>query len=106
MAGDFLSVDTSANEFNAFCNFLVGIQKRGTESLTPEQSVQEFRNHQAQLRQWEEKNFLSQQQSQRGEAKPLDDKAVLARLRTKLAQEEAIIVHRIVDASRDLPKVF
>ena len=92
MASDFVPVDAtgieaSGSEFNAFCDFVVQIQKQGAESLTPEQSVQEFRNHQSQQQQqWQEKNLLSQQQSQRGEAKPLDDKAILARLRTRLAQ--------------------
>lgn len=39
------------------------------------------------LTRWHQRNQLSQQQSDQGLAKPLDDEAVLARLRARLAQE-------------------
>lgn len=35
---------------------------------------------------WEERNRIAVQQSQEGLSKPLDDKAVLARLRERLAE--------------------
>lgn len=88
MASDSFSTASSASEFNAFCEFIVQIRNHGNESLTPEQSVAEFRNYQNQVRQWQEKNQLSQQQLERGEAVPLDDQAILGRLRQRFDQEE------------------
>lgn len=41
---------------------------------------------QDQLIRWDDHNRLAQQQSQQGLSKPLDDKAVLARLRHRLAR--------------------
>ena len=42
---------------------------------------------QDQLIRWDDRNRLAQQQSQQGLSKPLDDEAVLARLRQRLARE-------------------
>ena len=36
---------------------------------------------------WDERNTIAQEQSQQGLSKPLDDEAVLARLRERLARE-------------------
>ena len=87
MPEDSPLIDISGDEFAAFCDFVVQIRTQGTENITPEQSVEEFRHHQAQLRRWQGKNRLSQEQFQLGEAKPLDDEAVLTRLRNRIAQE-------------------
>lgn len=88
MASDSFSTESSASEFNAFCEFIVQIRNQGNKSLTPEQSVAEFRNYQNQVRQWQKKNQLSQQQFERGEAVPLDDQAILGRLRQRFDREE------------------
>jgi len=39
------------------------------------------------LTRWEERNRIAMQQSQQGLSKPLDDEAVLGRLRERLAKE-------------------
>jgi len=75
------------SDFGQFCDFVVSIRDSGVNDLTPEQSVEEFRAYQEKLRRWNERNELSEQQARRGEAKPLDDEAVLARLRARLAQQ-------------------
>lgn len=87
MANDPISSDSSATEFSAFCDYVVQMRQQGVESLTPEQSVEQFRNHQSQLRQWDEKNTLSQQQALNGLAQPLDDQAILDRLRQRFDRE-------------------
>jgi hypothetical protein len=70
MASDSLPFNASGNEFDAFCDFIVHIKGQGNTTLTPEDSVQEFRDHQAQLQAWQEKNLLSQHQSRQGEGNP------------------------------------
>lgn len=87
MASDSFSSDPASTDFDAFCDFVVKIKQQGAENLTPEQSVAEFRDYQQKLRLWNERNELSQQQADRGEAEPLDDQAVLSRLRQRLARE-------------------
>jgi Arc/MetJ-type ribon-helix-helix transcriptional regulator len=42
---------------------------------------------QEKLRRWDERNRLAIEQSARGLSKPLDDEAVIARLRARLAKE-------------------
>ncbi len=76
----------SSNDFSQFCDFVVHIRNSGAVDLTPEQSVQKFREEQEKLRIWNERNAISEAQARRGEAKPLDDKAVIARVRQRLAQ--------------------
>jgi hypothetical protein len=80
-----MSAGLPSNEFSQFCDFLVHLRDEGAEYLTPEQSVEEFRKRQDKIRAWHEANAISQEQVRRGEAKPLDDEAVISRLRKRLA---------------------
>ncbi len=82
-----MASDVQSSEFEEFCDFLVHIRKQGVQSLSPERSVQEFRDYQDQLRQWRERNATSAEQARRGEATALDDEVVLRHLRERLAKE-------------------
>ena len=75
------------SDFNQFCDFLVQIRSSGAVDLTPEQSVQKFREEQEKLRIWNERNAISEAQARRGDAKPLDDDAVIGRLYANLARQ-------------------
>ena len=76
-----------STDFNQFCDFLVQIRNSGAADLTPEQSVHKFREEQEKLRIWNERNAISEAQARRGEAKPLDDDAVIGRLYANLARQ-------------------
>ncbi len=75
------------SDFNQFCEFVVQIRNSGGADLTPEQSVQKFREEQEKLRIWNDRNVISEAQARRGEAKPLDDDAVIGRLYANLARQ-------------------
>ena len=76
----------SSSDFSQFCDFVVQIRNSGAEDLTPEQSVQKFREEQEKLRIWNERNAISQAQADRGEAKPLDFDALWNRVSQRLAE--------------------
>ena len=82
-----MSTGLPSNEFNQFCDFLVHLRDEGAEYLTPEQSVEEFRKRQEKIRAWHEGNAISQEQVRRGQYGPLDDDAIIARLRKRLADQ-------------------
>lgn len=82
-----MSTEAQASDFDQFCEFLEQVRQHGVQGLSPERSVQEFRDYQQQLRRWNQRNQLSAEQARRGEATPLDDEAVLGRLRERLAKE-------------------
>jgi hypothetical protein len=74
------------SEFHQFVDFVAQIRDRGVKDLTPEQSVQQFRELQEQekLRIFHERNELAAEQTRRGEAKPLDLEALLARVEARV----------------------
>jgi len=76
----------SSSDFSQFCDFVIQIRNSGAADLTPEQSVQKFREEQEKLRIWNERNAIAQEQTRRGEAKPLDLDAVMSRVRQRLAE--------------------
>ena len=78
------SVQTS--EFGDFCDFLTQLRDRGASDLTPEQSVQEFRDHQEKLRRWNDRNAKSAAQAAAGLAKPVDLDAMMTRVDGRLAR--------------------
>jgi hypothetical protein len=79
------SVQTS--DFGEFCDFLTQLRNRGASNLTPEQSVQEFREHQEKLRRWNERNIESAAQAAAGQARSLDLNAMLKRVEGRLSQQ-------------------
>ncbi len=82
-----MSTDVSTSEFGQFCDFVIHLRDAGAKGLTPEQSVEEFRRDQEKLRRWHEGNAISEEQARLGLAKPLDDEAVIARVRARLAEQ-------------------
>jgi hypothetical protein len=77
------------SEFHQFVDFVAQIRERGVKDLTPEESVEKFREFQEQekLRIFHERNAISEEQARRGEAKPLDLDALLARVEARVAKE-------------------
>jgi hypothetical protein len=77
----------SSSDFAQFCDFVVHIRNSGATDLTPEQSVQKFREEQEKLRIWNERNAIAEEQTRRGDYRPLDDEAVIRRLYANLAKQ-------------------
>jgi hypothetical protein len=76
----------SSSDFSQFCDFVVQIRNSGAADLTPEQSVQKFREEQEKLRIWNERNAIAQEQTRRGDYRPLDLDALLERVEQRLAK--------------------
>lgn len=76
-----------STEFAQFCDFIVHIRNSGPADLTPEQSVEKFREEQVKLRIWNERNAIAEEQTRRGDYRPLDDEAVIRRLYANLAKQ-------------------
>ena len=72
------------SDFSDFCDFIARIRDAGTEGLTPEQSVEQFRRDQEKLRLWNERNAIAAEQTRRGEYGPLDVEAILSRVEQRL----------------------
>jgi hypothetical protein len=79
----------SSSDFSLFCDFIVQIRNSGAADLTPEQSVQKFREEQEKLRIWNERNAIAEEQTRRGDYRPLDLDAVLERVEQRLANRGA-----------------
>jgi hypothetical protein len=77
------------SDFNQFCDFVVQIRNRGVADLTPEESVQKFREAQEKLRIWNERNAIAEEQTRRGDYRTLDLDAVLNRVEQRLANRGA-----------------
>jgi hypothetical protein len=73
-------------EFTEFCEFVALVRKAGATGLTPEQVLSQFRGEREKWRRWYEGNVISMEQARRGEAKPLDFDATMARVRERLAE--------------------
>jgi len=69
-----------SSDFADFCDFVTHLREEGGVDVTPEQSVQEFRERQEQLRRWKERNAASIRQAAAGEAKELDFDGVMERV--------------------------
>ena len=74
------------NEIQAFYEFLG--RKMAGPAITPEQSVQEFRAYQEELRRAQAELRESHEEFCHGKAKPLDVDALMQRVRTRLTQRE------------------
>lgn len=80
------AVETTT-EFAEFCEFVALVQKAEATRLTPEQILAQFRGDREKWRRWYVGNIISMEQARRGEAKPLDFEATMARVRRRLAEE-------------------
>lgn len=76
----------TSSDFSEFCDYVVQLRQTGSGDLTPEQSVAKFRQKQEQLRRWHELNAISIEQTKNGQHGPLDDEAIIARLKARWAQ--------------------
>lgn len=74
------------SDFGEFCEFVSQLREHGSNDVTPEQSVQEFRERQEKLRRWNERNAESIVQAEQGKAGPLDLDGLLSRVETRLGQ--------------------
>ncbi len=82
-----MSTPDSSAEFGAFCDFVLALRDQTGETLTPEESVARFRAEQEKLRVWHERNRISQEQADRGEARPLDLDELLAEVEAEVAPQ-------------------
>ncbi|MBC8350903.1 MAG: hypothetical protein H8E66_02890 [Planctomycetes bacterium] len=74
------------DEILAFYDFLGRRIQQIGDSLSPEQSVQEFRLYQEELNRFIEETQLAIEQSKRGESLPLDVDALMQRVKDRLAK--------------------
>jgi len=83
-----MATDALGSEIQAFYEFLG--RKMAGPAITPEQSVQEFRAYQEELRRAQAELRESHEEFRRGKARPLDVEALMQRVRTRLAQQEGM----------------
>jgi hypothetical protein len=74
------------DEIHVFYDFLGRRIERISGSLSPEESVQEFRLYQEELNRFVEETKSAIEQSQRGESRPLDVDALMQRVKDRLAE--------------------
>ncbi len=72
-----------STDIEAFQHFLTEECSSGSTSLTPEEAVEKFR----QLQKLQKKLSISEEESRRGKAKPLDVDAVKERLRIRITAD-------------------
>lgn len=84
-----MSTDLPEAEILTFYDFLRQRVEGGDTSISPEQSVQEFRLYQRELQKFIEDTQPALDQAARGESKPLDVGALMDRVRHRLAANEA-----------------
>ena len=81
-----MSTDTSSNEIQAFYEFL-GQRMADDPSISPEQSVREFRAYQEELRRAQAELQQSHQEFLQGKARSLDVDALMDQVRARLAEK-------------------
>ncbi len=79
-----------ANDFDAFYAFLGELRTRVAGPISPEESVQRFRESQEQLRKFQELNEIAAEQSRMGMSKPLDLSTILNRVEQRVADQGLI----------------
>ena len=79
----------SSSDFAEFCDFVTHLRNEGSVDVTPEQSVQEFRQRQEQLQRWNERNTASIEQAVAGEAKELDFAALMERVERRARDQRS-----------------
>jgi hypothetical protein len=76
-----------SSEFQQFVDFVAQIRDRG-DDLTPEESVEHFREFQEaeKLRIFHERNEMAAEQTRRGDYRPLDLDSLLKRVEARVAK--------------------
>lgn len=82
-----MATDVTPADLQLLYEYLGRRLANGGAEITPEDSVQEFRAYQAELQQFVEQTKHAQQQSENGEATPLDLEALRERVRQRAANE-------------------
>ena len=74
-------------EIQSFYEFLGRRIRNGGKDLSPEETLREFRAYQRELERFIQDTQPAIEQSQRGESRPLDVDAVMARVEKRLTEE-------------------
>ena len=83
-----MASDMAAAEIELFYNYLGRRIADDGGDITPEDSVQEFRAYQAELQRFVEETHHAEQQSNNGEAKPLDLEALKQRVDSRVESRD------------------
>lgn len=84
-----MTTESTQDELRLFHDFLGRRIQNGGASITPEESVREFRIYQDELARFRQTIAASRAQAARGEAKPLDVDALMERVNKRLAAQNA-----------------
>ncbi len=76
-----------ANDFDSFYAFLSELRTSEVPTLSPEESVQKFRESQQKLRRFQELNDIANKQSLQGLSKPICIEELLERVEQRVAQQ-------------------
>jgi hypothetical protein len=79
-----MSASLFNTEFDAFYAFLGELRSREVGPISPEESVERFRESQAKLRRFHELNEVAAAQSQSGSSTSLDLQAILYRVEQRV----------------------
>lgn len=83
-----MATSVAGSEIQAFYDFL-GRHVCADPAITPEESVREFRAYQQELKRAQSELRASHEEFIQGKAKPLDVDSLMARVRSRLADEGA-----------------
>lgn len=83
-----MATDIPQDEIRAFYDFLGRRIQDASLPLSPEESVQEFRLYQEELRRFLDETQVAIAQSDRAESRPLDVDMLMQRVRERLARLE------------------
>lgn len=84
-----MATEVPQDEIQSFYDFLGRRLENGGSTLTPEESVREFRAYQEELTRLRLTIATAREQAARGEAKPLDVDALIQRVKHRIASENA-----------------
>lgn len=84
-----MATQLPANEFDAFYAFLSSLRSSDVAPVSPEESVQKFRESQELLRRFQQLNEVASNQSRQGLSKPLDLESLLDRVERRVAQGQS-----------------
>jgi hypothetical protein len=82
-----MATQLPTNEFDAFYAFLGELRSSAVAPVSPEESVQKFRESQERLSRFHQLNDLASNQSCEGLSKPLDLESLLERVEHRVACE-------------------
>jgi hypothetical protein len=82
----FMDAQLPSSDFEAFYAFLGDMRLTKGAAISPEESVQQFRESQNKYRRFQELNNVALIQSRQGLSKPLDLETLLERVEQRVAQ--------------------